>query len=97
VDLVLHEYEQLSMKLKHVLRFASLSLALAACVTTLAHADIALVEDGQARAIVVTAEKPSGATRLAEAALNDHLFQMSGTRLPIVRESGLATVSAGVV
>ena len=80
------------MKLKHVLRFASLSLAIAACVTTSAHADIALVEDGQAKAIVVTADKPSGATRLAEAALNDHLFQMSGTRLPIVRESGLATV-----
>jgi len=77
----------------HVLTFASLSLAIAARVTTSADADIALVEDGKARAIIVTAEEPSAATRLAERALNDHLFQMSGTRLPIVRESGLATVN----
>lgn len=51
---------------------------------------LTLVQDGQANAVIVMPDKSSGAVPAAVKQLGDVLFQMSGSRLKVVRESELA-------
>lgn len=50
---------------------------------------LTLVRDGQAAAVIVVPDRPSGATVAAAKLLGDILFQMSGARLEQVPESAL--------
>jgi hypothetical protein len=48
-----------------------------------------LVDAGKPNAVIVTSARPSGAAVEGAAVLSDHLFQMSGARLPTLREGQL--------
>jgi hypothetical protein len=52
-------------------------------------ADLILARDGKAEAVIVLSEDPSSAARKAAKVLSDHLFQISGARLEIVKDSEL--------
>ena len=52
-------------------------------------ADLILARDGKAEAAIVLSEDPSAAARKAATVLSDHLFQISGARFEIVKDSKL--------
>ena len=52
-------------------------------------ADLILAKDGKAKAVIVLSEAPSSAARKAAKVLSDHLFQISGARLEVVKESAI--------
>ena len=52
-------------------------------------ADLILANDGKAKAVIVISEAPSSAARKAAKVLSDHLFQISGARLEVLKESEL--------
>ena len=72
-------------------------LSLAACSLSLwTHgaeppAALVLVQDGQPRATIVLAEKPTASAQLAAYELQYHVRRMSGATLPIVREPQAVT------
>lgn len=51
--------------------------------------DLILAKDGEAKAVIVLSEAPSSAARKAAKVLSDHLFQISGARLKVVKESAI--------
>jgi tetratricopeptide (TPR) repeat protein len=69
-------------------------LCLSAC--SLAAAGPFLVEDGQARAEIVIAEKPSRTVRVAAQELQDGIRKISGAHLPIVTQPSGAAVKLHV-
>ena len=52
-------------------------------------ADLILTEDGKARATIVLSDEPSSAARAAAKVLSDHLFQISGARLEVIKDAEL--------
>lgn len=54
---------------------------------------VTLVEDGRPRAVIITPEAPSPAAKLAARILRDHVRQVSGTALPIQKESDVSGVA----
>lgn len=60
-------------------------------------AQVTLVQDGLPRAEIIIAEKPPRSVRVAAQELQDHIFQMSGARLPIRTRpaGGLARIYVG--
>lgn len=57
--------------------------------TKVRRADLILVDEGEAKAVIVLSEAPSFAAKKAAKVLSDHLFQISGARLEVVKESTL--------
>jgi hypothetical protein len=66
--------------------FAAAVLALAA--TAVAHADVDVIKDGRAQAVIVLADQPTAVARYAAEELAYHIEKASGARLAIVAESG---------
>lgn len=64
-----------------------------------ARAELVLVADGQARALIVTADKPSPAAARGAALLAERIERISGAKLPVLREGRLrdARVTEGRV
>ena len=48
---------------------------------------LTLVENGQPRAVIITPDQPSPSAKLGAQILRDHIKQISGAELPILRES----------
>lgn len=72
-------------------------LCLACCIMPgiqSASAAVTLVENGQARAVIVLADAPSPAAELGSRILRDHLRQISGAELKIMKESAAAAPTA---
>jgi hypothetical protein len=77
------------MKNLHCLFLTFLSLAL----LLPAHAKLILVSPERSHTVIVTADKPSSSAAIAAEVLTDHLLQISGTRIPVMKESALKDVT----
>ncbi len=74
--------------------FALLGCLLAGSYSSYVAADaLKIVVDKKPAAVIVLADKPTPAANRAATVLSDHLFQISGARLPIVKESSLKAAS----
>ena len=60
--------------------------------TKVRDADLILVHEGKAKAVIVLSEDPSSAAKKAAKVLIDHLFQISGARLEVVKESAFLRI-----
>ena len=77
---------------KSILALASLFAAAVLSYST-ARAELTLVADGQSRAVIVLAERPSAAAKQGAAILAAQLERISGAKLPVVHENALTEVA----
>ncbi|MHC4743779.1 MAG: DUF4838 domain-containing protein [Planctomycetota bacterium] len=69
---------------------AALLAAFLTCLPGTARAEIRIVSDGKAEAVIVVPSKSSRAAREGAEILRDHLLQISGARLTVLKESQLS-------
>ena len=55
-----------------------------------------LVQEGQARAVIILSEKPSPAAREGALVLQEHVLQISGAKLPITSENEISGGSSSL-
>lgn len=60
------------------------------CWTLVAHGQVCLVREGEARAVVVTADEPTATALYAVQELVDHVAEATGVRLPVVKEGDVS-------
>jgi len=70
-------------------RFALIGAIAVSALSYSAFAEIVIAEDGRARAVIVTADKPTKVVQFAAAELQTHLLKSTGARLEILGEGGL--------
>lgn len=75
--------------MNHLARFTLLLTLTALALGSGARAELTLVADGQAKALIVTADKPSPAAANGAALLAAHLERISGAKLPVLKERSL--------
>jgi len=73
-----------------------LSVLLQLCSAGIARAAVTVVADGKTKAVIVVPSKTSRAAREGAEILRDHLFQISGARLKVLKESELADVKIAI-
>jgi hypothetical protein len=74
-----------------------LILSIILLATGLPAQSLRLVDDGEARAVIVLAAKPSAAATMGAKILSDHLFQISGARLKTVKEDQVAAADSVLI
>jgi hypothetical protein len=78
--------------MRNKVTLSSLGAVILLCCANAAKPGVTLVSDGQADAVIVVPSKASRAAAEGARILSDHLFEMSGARLKVLKESDLGRV-----
>lgn len=75
---------------------AGAAVMLASLSTCVLASDVTLVQDGKPMAVIVTAEQPAVAARLAAVELQHHIEQITGAVIPIVGDAAAIDTLDGI-